>query len=58
MRKLTAPDGYVYTNGESSGKIVYLGKNDREENWTLISEAEDEELTAEEALEIITGGAA
>lgn len=44
MRKLIAPDGYVYTNGETSGSIIYLGKNDKEENWMLVEES-DESLT-------------
>lgn len=50
MIKLTAPNGYVYSNGETSGKIVYLGKNDSVENWELIAEAEDEEATQEDYL--------
>lgn len=40
IRKLEAPEGYVYVCGESSGKVVYLGKNDTEERWTLAKESE------------------
>lgn len=58
MTKLEAPEGYMYSNGETSGKVVYLGKNDTEENWTLVSE-DIEELTETEqkaqAYDIITG---
>ena len=50
MRKLIAPDGYVYTNGETSGSLIYLGKNDKEENWTLVEMSDDAllEATAED----------
>lgn len=40
IRKLEAPEGYVYIYGETSGKIVYLGKNDVEDNWTLVKESD------------------
>lgn len=40
IRKLEAPEGYVYVCGESNGKVVYLGKNDNEERWTLVKESE------------------
>lgn len=40
MRKLEAPEGYVYTNGETSGTVVFLGKHDSADNWRLIPEAE------------------
>lgn len=57
IRKLEAPDGYVYVNGEFSGKVIYLGKNDKEEHWLLTQEANCVEITAEDALEILLGGA-
>ena len=41
---LTAREGYVYTNGEAFGKIIYLGKNDNADNWHEITEAEAEHL--------------
>ena len=40
IRKLEAPEGYVYTNGETSGKLVYLGKNDSADNWKLVEVTE------------------
>ena len=44
LRKLTANDGYVLTNGEIYGKVVYLGKNDAPENWHEITDAEYAEI--------------
>ncbi len=46
--KLTASDDMVLTNGEAYGKEVYLGCNDKPENWHEITEAEYEEILAEE----------
>ena len=40
LRKLTATEGFVLTNGEAYGKTVYLGKNDKAENWNEITDAE------------------
>lgn len=40
MRKLTASEGYVLTNGDVYGKEVYLGVNDSAENWHEITDAE------------------
>ena len=40
LRKLTASEGFVLTNGEAYGKTVYLGKNDSAENWHEITEEE------------------
>ena len=44
MRKLTASDGYVLTNGDVYGKEVYLGVNDSAENWHEITDAEYAEI--------------
>ena len=40
MRKLTASEGYVLTNGYAYGKEVYLGVNDSADNWHEITDAE------------------
>ena len=44
LRKMVATDGFVLTNGETYGKEIYLGKNDKPENWHEITEAEYEEI--------------
>lgn len=62
---LTADDGMKLTNGDAFGSTVRLGVHDSENNWREITEAEaeklmaaeDDELTADEALDIILGGA-
>lgn len=49
LRKLTATDGYVLTNGEAYGKEIYLGVNDSPDNWHEITDEEYAEvLKAEE----------
>ena len=37
ITKLTAPEGFVLTNGRAYGRTVYLGKNDKAENWYAIT---------------------
>ena len=37
---LIAKEGYVYTNGETFGNVVYLGKNDSVDNWYEITDKE------------------
>jgi len=44
IKKLTATKGKVLTNGEAFGKEVYLGVNDKPENWSEITEAKYEKL--------------
>jgi hypothetical protein len=41
---LKAEDGYILTNGETFGKVVYLGRNDSADNWHEITEEEAQEL--------------
>lgn len=51
-----ASDGFVLTNGEVYGKIIYLGVNDSPDNWHEITEEEYAEIVAEqESGEIING---
>jgi hypothetical protein len=52
LRKMTASDGMVLTNGEAYGKEVYLGKNDSAENWHEISQEEYDEILAAQEKEI------
>ena len=46
--KLTATEGMVLTNGQAYGKEIYLGCNDKEENWHEITDAEYEAILADE----------
>ena len=53
LKKLTATDGYILTNGDVYGKEIYLGCNDSPENWHEITEEEYAEiLKAEESKEL------
>lgn len=53
---LTADDGKALKKGDVIAATVHLGVNDSAENWVEIDEPE-EDIPAEEALSIITGGA-
>lgn len=58
-KTLTASDGMVLTDGKNYGKIIYLADGADESAWREIPEDEyinDEPITAEEALKIITEG--
>lgn len=44
MMKLTAAAGMTLTNGETFGKTIFLGVNDRADNWQEITDAEAEAL--------------
>ena len=46
VRKLTADEGKVLTNGEAYGKEIYLGIYDYAENWHEITDAEYEAIMA------------
>ena len=48
LRKLTASDGMVLTNGEAFGKEIYLGVNDSADNWHEITEDEYNNILAEQ----------
>lgn len=51
LRKLTASKGYVLTNGDAYGKEIYLGINDKAENWHEITDAEYADIVEKEAIE-------
>lgn len=57
-KTLKASDGMVLTDGKNYGKIIYLADGADESAWHEISEeyVDDEPITAEEALKIITEG--
>ncbi len=44
LKKLTASEGMILTNGEAYGKEIYLGCNDSADNWHEITEAEYNEI--------------
>ena len=46
LRKLTADEGMVLTNGEAYGKEIYLGIYDSAENWHEITDAQYAEILA------------
>ena len=56
------PENKAYlSDGETYSQKVYLGKHDSVDNWYETDDVEDivagsQEITAEEALSIITGG--
>lgn len=52
---LTADNGKVLKKGDIYATIVHLGVNDSVDNWLEVDEPE-EDIPAEEALSIITGG--
>ena len=51
IRKITANEGMVLTNGESFSKEVYLGKFDSPDNWHEITEEEYNAIKEAEELE-------
>lgn len=44
IQKLTASEGMTLTNGEAFGKEVYLGCNDKPENWHEITDEQAKTL--------------
>jgi hypothetical protein len=46
LRKLTADEGMVLTNGEAYGKVIYLGIYDSAENWHEITDAQYAQILA------------
>ena len=44
LTKLIATEGMTLTNGEAYGKTIYLGCNDKAENWYEITDEEAEKL--------------
>lgn len=53
LRKMTASEGMILTNGEAYGKEIYLGVNDTPDNWREITDAEYEEILRKQEEEII-----
>ena len=60
--RIEPDEGFKYiSNGEVWSELVFLGRTDSIGNWHDTNDGppvpENDELTAEEALDIITGGA-
>lgn len=51
LRKLTAAEGCVLTNGEAYGKEIYLGKHDSPLFWREIPEADYQAIMEKEEKE-------
>ena len=52
--KLTASEGMTLTNGETYGKEIYLGCNDKAENWREILDSEVPEEKPPEGMGVET----
>ena len=49
INKITADEGFVLTNGQGVySKEIYLGKNDKPENWYEITDYEYNQILAEQ----------
>ncbi len=48
INKIIADEGMVLTDGQSYGRIVFLGKEDCAENWHEITEEEYQEILKEQ----------
>ena len=48
INKIIAEDGKMLTNGDAFGKEIYLGKNDKIENWYEITEEEYNRIIEQE----------
>lgn len=55
LTKIEADEGMYLTNGETYGKIIYLGKNDATENWHEITETEYEQIINQRESEVDYG---
>ena len=46
LTKLVASDGMMLTDGQSFGKVIYIGKGSDPSVWREVSEAEASEMQA------------
>lgn len=56
LKKITASEGKVLTNGEVYSEEVYLGKFDSPENWHEVTAEEYNKVLESQALEVENGG--
>lgn len=54
LRKLTASEGMMLTNGEIYGKEIYLGVNDSPDNWHEVTKEEYDSKMAQIESEVMT----
>lgn len=52
LRKLTAAEGYVLTNGETCAGIVYMPPNEKVKDWWEIPESEEPTETNKQESEV------
>lgn len=52
INKLIASDGSVLTDGKTYGRIIYLGKNRKKDEFFEITKEEYEDILKKEQLEI------
>ena len=53
INKLIASDGFVLTDGKTYGRIIYLGKNRKKDEFFEITKEEYEEILKKEQSEIV-----
>ena len=56
LKKITASENMILTNGEAYGKEVYLGVNDKPENWYEITDEEYNKILDSQIPEVENGG--
>ena len=52
LTKLTASEGMTLYNGETMGKVIFLGNGDSPDNWREITDEEAAEIRKAEELEV------
>lgn len=55
LRKVTASPNMVLTNGEAFSEVggfIFLGKNERQDNWSEITEEEYNAIVKEKEVEL------
>jgi hypothetical protein len=58
LKKIIASEGIILTNGETYGKSITLGSNDKQNNWYEITEEEYQKIIEEqEKLALLEGEA-
>ena len=53
LKKITASEGKILTNGEVYSKEIYLGKYDSPDNWNEITEEEYNKILKQQESEML-----